>query len=79
MLVKMMNKVQAKHTPASRISRRASSKGERKHEEISDRELTQLASASRAHEWLRDPEQDIYSLKDGKPAQWPSKRTNGAA
>ena len=74
-----MNKVQAKRTPVTRVTRRAPGQTQRSHEEISDRELTQLAKASCAHEWLRDPEQDVYSRKDGKPAQWPPKHTNGAA
>jgi hypothetical protein len=78
MLHTMMNKVRSKHTATSRISRKASGKAERVPNEILDSDLTQLARASRAHDWLRDSGQDIYSLKDGKPAQWPSKHTNGA-
>jgi hypothetical protein len=78
MLREMMNKVQSKHTVSSRIARKASGKGKHVPNEILDSELMQLARASRAHDWLRDPDQDIYSLKDGKPAQWPSKHTNGA-
>ena len=41
-------------------------------------ELLSLAASSAAHKWLDDPAEDIYTLHDGKPAKWPSKRTNGA-
>ncbi|HET6402716.1 MAG TPA: hypothetical protein VFH95_15130 [Candidatus Kapabacteria bacterium] len=73
----MMNKVQSKHS-TSRIVRKTAGKEKQVHKEISDRELTQLAKTSHAHDWLRDSDQDIYSLQDGKPARWPSKHTNGA-
>ena len=73
-----MNKVRPKHPATARISRKDSGKTERRPQEISDRELLRLAKASRAHEWLRDPAEDIYTMNDGKPAAWP-KHTNGEA
>ncbi|MDP4200223.1 MAG: hypothetical protein Q8922_09065 [Bacteroidota bacterium] len=45
----------------------------------SDRELIALAAASKAHKWLEDPSEDIYSLNDGHTASWPKKPINGAA
>jgi hypothetical protein len=73
-----MNKVRSKRPATTRIGRKAPGKTARPQEEISDRELTRLATSSRAHEWLRDPAEDIYTLSDGTPASWP-KRTNGRA
>ncbi|HEY3875872.1 MAG TPA: hypothetical protein VGM92_10370 [Candidatus Kapabacteria bacterium] len=74
-----MNKVRSKRTPTPRIARQAPRKTERQQKEISDAELLRLAKASRAHEWLRDPAEDIYTLNDGKPASWPKPTTEGAS
>ena len=46
---------------------------------ISDDELIALAEISGSLDWLENPAEDIYTLKDGKPASWPKKRTKGAA
>jgi hypothetical protein len=73
-----MNKVQTKRATTSRIRRKASANPELHHGAISNRDLTQLAKASHAHDWLRDPAEDIYTLNDGKPAAWPARHTNGA-
>ena len=78
MLSFIMNKVQTKRA-TSRITREASGKAHRSQEGISDSELVQLAKAGHAHDWLRDPAEDIYTLKDGMPAQWPTKHTNARA
>ncbi|MFI5201836.1 MAG: hypothetical protein ACHQNE_05585 [Candidatus Kapaibacterium sp.] len=66
-----MNRVRSKRAATTRISRKPSGKAAGPREEISDSELLRLAKASRAHEWLRDPAEDIYTLNDGKPASWP--------
>jgi hypothetical protein len=46
---------------------------------IPDNELIVLAQKSGALDWLENPSEDIYTLKDGKPASWPAKRTTGVA
>jgi hypothetical protein len=74
-----MNKVKPKSGIASRITRKPTDNPERHEGAIADSDLTKLASASRAHDWLRDADQDIYTLSDGKTALWPARHTNGAA
>lgn len=71
-----MYKVQSKRTNCSRISRRTPGKTDRGKAEISNRERTQLAKASRTHDWLRNPEEDIYTVNDGKAATWAMTHTN---
>ena len=41
-------------------------------DDISVRELTELAAASGGFNWLNVEEEDIYSLADGEAVQWPS-------
>ncbi len=74
-----MNKVQSKRADTSRISRKTSANPELHHGAISNSDLTQLAKTSEAHDWLRDSAEDIYTLKDGKPAAWPARHINEAA
>ena len=42
-------------------------------DDISTEELTQLVMDSGSFDWLDAPEEDIYSIEDGKPVQWPSR------
>ena len=42
-------------------------------------ELSALAQKSGAFDFLNDPAEDIYTIKDGKPAQWPTKHIRAAA
>lgn len=42
-------------------------------------ELTRLADASGSFAWLETDSEEIYTLNDGKKAQWPTKRTRKAA
>ena len=39
-------------------------------DDISPEELIQLATDSGSFDWLDAPEEDIYSLTDGKAVQW---------
>lgn len=42
-------------------------------DDISTEELTQLVMDSGSFDWLDAPEEDIYSIEDCKPVQWPSR------
>ena len=39
-------------------------------DDVSSEELIQLVTDSGSFDWLDAPEEDIYSLTDGKAAQW---------
>ena len=39
-------------------------------DDISSEELIQLVTDSSSFDWLDAPEEDVYSLTDGKAAQW---------
>ena len=39
-------------------------------DDVSSEELIQLATDSGSFDWLDAPEEDIYSLTDGKAVQW---------
>ena len=67
---KAMNKVKPKRADTARISRKTSREEVRTHGAISNSDLARIAKASKAHDWLRDPAEDIYNLNDGKPASW---------
>jgi hypothetical protein len=51
----------------------------KKNDSLPANELAHAAMESGSFDWLREPSEDIYSIKDGKEASWPAKRTNGAA
>ena len=40
--------------------------------DISTKELTQLVMDSGSFDWLDAPEEDVYTIEDGKTVQWPS-------
>jgi len=42
-------------------------------DDISSQELMQLVESSGSFDWLDAEEEDVYSLEDGKPVQWPNK------
>lgn len=39
-------------------------------DDVSSEELIQLVTDEGSFDWLDSPEEDIYSLTDGKAAQW---------
>lgn len=41
---------------------------------VSTDELTQLISDSGSFDWLDSPEENVYSIEDGSPIQWPNPR-----
>jgi hypothetical protein len=41
-------------------------------EDISPEELAQLVAASGSFDWLEAPEEDVYSIEDGKAVRWPT-------
>jgi hypothetical protein len=43
-------------------------------DDISTTELMQLVTDSGGFDWLDAPEEDVYSIKDGKAVRWPSSR-----
>jgi hypothetical protein len=42
-------------------------------DDLSTQELTQLVADSGSFAWLDAEEEDVYSIQDGDPVQWPSK------
>jgi hypothetical protein len=41
-------------------------------DDVSTEELTKLVMDSGSFDWLDSPEEDVYSIEDGKAMQWPS-------
>jgi hypothetical protein len=41
-------------------------------EDVSTQELQALVSAAGGFNWLADSAEDVYSLEDGVPVQWPT-------
>ena len=41
-------------------------------DDISVQELTELVATASTFDWLNVEEEDLYSLEDGEPMQWPS-------
>ena len=63
-----MDKVRSKRTPDRTKQKTAKARTPKR--EIAKDDLARLAKASRAHEWLREPDEDIYDMNDGKPASF---------
>jgi hypothetical protein len=40
-------------------------------DDISTEELARLVMDSRGSDWLDAPEEDVYSIEDGRAARWP--------
>ena len=55
---------------AAIVARRDSLEPPMQTDDISPEELIQLATDSGSFDWLDAPEEDIYSLADGKAVQW---------
>jgi hypothetical protein len=43
-------------------------------DDVSTEELTKLVMDSGSFDWLDSPEEDVYSIEDGKAVQWPSQQ-----
>jgi hypothetical protein len=43
-------------------------------DDVSTEELTKLVMDSGSFGWLDSPEEDVYSIEDGKAVQWPSQQ-----
>ena len=55
---------------AAVLARRAGQEPPIQTDDISSEELIQLATDSGSFDWLDAPEEDIYTLTDGKAVQW---------
>ena len=40
------------------------------YDDIPTNEITKLISVSGGFDWLNSPEEDVYSINDGVPAEW---------
>ena len=43
-------------------------------DDVPTAELTQLVSDAGSFDWLDSIEEDVYSIEDGNPVQWPNHR-----
>lgn len=42
-------------------------------DDISIEELTQLIEESGSFDWMNSEDEDVYSVSDGEPVEWPEK------
>jgi hypothetical protein len=75
MLQSKRNRIEKRGGKISQQKSGRSPRSSAKSKKTADRELTLLAQAGGAFDWLNDPAEDIYTVNDGKPASWPKKRT----